>query len=632
MRWAAVLFFHLMLAGLMYPQGPQPADQKKKVDLTDTWSFPSWGDAEVTQQGERVTLKTKTGRIFEGTLKGDQLELHHKLQFDETRRRLPAPVREQLVGQDVTLTGTLDAEGQVVEGSYHDLDPQWEVQDGVYRITGYDRGESPMKMRRKGCGKQAIAIPAGFGGKGKQITGLHWKMTAAISDDQGITMHDVSLGARYMANAMDMWGFRLEAIQPAKICQLKPDSDDAVCRSKLIAFQTSTDSEKLVVEGTYAVDHIPKGSSNCLYVTQRYEFSRDYDPVKESQNRCEPFGVVPCARFRPKLSYKFVPEEDKDEKEFKVVTVQRLHLLVDGRAVNSAMLTHDVDGMVSAGMNVHPIDQGVLPSPVEILGGNPLDTPRRATVIRDGLAVDGAPDNFHQTWKDSVELPTVLSPGCPECVHIHWRWSSNVAKVKGLFPELGDGTALIPAGSKQTVAIFVTGHQAGGMKYNSPILYYMGESTAKEETFFTHGGWYSWGVDLLANAWGGRLVAGPKQLPLGSGSMEPESVNGYTFHPGEEVTFTFRETRPATFDRFRIALPKGPSVKTFELLVANLPDGPFRSLGTFETKPKLWDQYQDFSFTQVTATYLKVRLVSAHYNERTIKLRPFQLPGIVSSE
>ena len=101
------------------------------------------------------------------------------------------------------------------------------------------------------------------------------------------------------------------------------------------------------------------------------------------------------------------------------------------------------------------------------------------------------PDNLHQTYMGNVDQPkgafsrdkegklhfdTESGPGCPECIHIHWRWS-DVIKKDGY----GQGQALIPATSEQDLTVSI----------QKELFYYQAKGKGNSDEFFGHGGFYS---------------------------------------------------------------------------------------------------------------------------------------------
>ena len=613
-------------------------DQQLAIpDLNDAWYSPTWGNVDITQSGDQITLATKSGRSFKGTISRDAskitLELKYAPKADEFLARIPPPVREEMVKEkvQVMLKGDLSEDENNIVAKYVDRHPHWDERNGEYTITSIEDREHDITFRRKGCRKKPMLIPDGLQNKGGlEYKGHDWTLRASISPDEGLVIQDVKLRKRYMANRMSVFGFKLENIFPDKICQLEPAGTAEKCRVRLVDFNVSPPGENLTVKATYAVDHIPKGSDACLLITQEYRFGPTIDPHIKPAERCEPFGEVTCARFWPLLRYEFQPENDNEQAHFQFKTSQRLHFLVDGRAVNSAMFAHDVDGLEAAATNKP--DQGFLPSPIQIMGGNPLEDPRTFNVIEDGKAIPRSADNYHQTWKEEIEPPTIYAPGCPECVHIHWRWSSNVRTVKGYFPQLGDGSALVPKGSKQSVRLSVWGHQAGGLKYNSPILFYTAESSAASDVFFAHGGWFAPSLlrDLLTREAGGdRTKANIKQYSLEEGTLP----HGRPL--GADILFDFSSGQAATFHTFTLVGSTQDSgrrsLKDFELLSGDAISGPFQTIGKFQARNA--DGHQEFSFQPVTAKVFVVRPISSWGDQKRFEMYGlFGLMGFLTKD
>jgi len=116
-------------------------------------------------------------------------------------------------------------------------------------------------------------------------------------------------------------------------------------------------------------------------------------------------------------------------------------------------------------------------------------------------------DNYHQSFKTitgphSIQFPfTFGAPGCPECVHIHWRWGLVVPEG---FDDRHDGTPIIPAGSTQDVEFTVVAHRDGeehpndfhdlingeGLRQQDLVLWYSAKGNQASDTFFFHGGFF----------------------------------------------------------------------------------------------------------------------------------------------
>jgi Mg-chelatase subunit ChlD len=121
------------------------------------------------------------------------------------------------------------------------------------------------------------------------------------------------------------------------------------------------------------------------------------------------------------------------------------------------------------------------------------------------------------------------------------------------------------------------------------------------------------GIDLLAQANGGQLLAAPNDswMVLNDGAPERAAV-----YSGAGV-WSFKDGKPATFDTFEVLIPGAEqyNLKDFELLVGD--DGPlgsFRSIGKFTTQNlrMMPAGYQRFVFPPVTAKYLKVAFLTDH--------------------
>jgi hypothetical protein len=136
-------------------------------------------------------------------------------------------------------------------------------------------------------------------------------------------------------------------------------------------------------------------------------------------------------------------------------------------------------------------------------------------------------------------------------------------------------------------------------------------------------------VDLLAQKNGGEVLAAPNDLWMRTNDGKEEEI--YWFAANDEAVFGFKDERPGTFSRFAVLIPGSYNwnVKEFELLVGDeSPTGAFRSLGTFTTQNVRLTKtpYQEFAFPEVTARYLKVKLLS-DWGKGGIELYEFRLPG-----
>jgi hypothetical protein len=100
---------------------------------------------------------------------------------------------------------------------------------------------------------------------------------------------------------------------------------------------------------------------------------------------------------------------------------------------------------------------------------------------------------------------------------------------------------------------------------------------------------------------------------------------------GKEAIYGFKDDRAAAFDTFTtlISETQDCNVNEFELLASNdLAAGTFESLGKFQTQNvKIFKApYQEFKFKEVTAKYLKVKLLTLHGRSDPC-INEFQLLG-----
>jgi uncharacterized repeat protein (TIGR01451 family) len=261
-----------------------------------------------------------------------------------------------------------------------------------------------------------------------------WKMDAEVSDNDGLVLRNVRLENRYMAEKISLPYYRIETsdITPAQRGELKPFGTEGFLRSRLVDYHAWSDEQKLVVEATYVVADIPAGSSNCLQIIQRYEFHKP-------REGCEPSESLTCSPWKPIVKYQFFGPSQL----ISLNIPQRFHFTVNGFQDNSVGLFRDCDSV-----------------PRCLLGGgllfrdkmNPLEIEWADRVITNGQDA-GTWDNFHQTFKRDVhepaEFPHFLSPGCPDCMHFHWRWGANNGE------PFGDGKPLLVTPTNQDVDIAI---------------------------------------------------------------------------------------------------------------------------------------------------------------------------------
>jgi uncharacterized repeat protein (TIGR01451 family) len=344
------------------------------------------------------------------------------------------------------------------------------------------------------------------------ISGYDWTMDAEVSDRDGLVLRNVKLGDRPMAVEMSVPYYTLETSGFSTWRgELKPDSDDAVGRSRLIRYSVTTDEEKLSVLATYLIDRISSTAQSCLAVTQRYEF------YKEGKG-CEPTSKLPCSRFKPIVEYSFHSEAGETLQS--LIVAQRNHFRVDGNPGTTVGLFRDCD------RTPPPLGPGCgFNGIIFNRKANPLSIEFDDRVIENGQNTFQW-DNIHQTFLSKVDEPGIefnfpnifdfKRPGCPECVHIHWRWGAPLGSA------FGGGHPLIPFDSDQDVDFAVVRYHIGEehpndyrdllkpsvesirtwrpsgsndlIAYDAPedvVFWYSATGHKNQDAFFVHGGFFN---------------------------------------------------------------------------------------------------------------------------------------------
>jgi hypothetical protein len=393
----------------------------------------------------------------------------------------------------------------------------------------------------------------------------------------GFVLNGVSLGGRYMADQMSLPYVVIQRTPnqdttPAYMeCQLYPGGDGSAgactnsptSRSQLLQFQYVTSNPNyFALQAQFLVDRLdgdPDMNSqlpdSCIVVTQDYEF------WKEGYDACEASDVLSCARFKPKATYNYYTNTGP---AVNTVNVAQRFLFSPNSGYTApppttsypwatpdvAMLMYDCEhsnaastllaqayGNAGAEQDAYPDCSGAskifavtanYPS-----GVNPLNTETAVRVIQNGqtapvITATAPPttgtlpfvraDNLHLRAAEGgmmISEPTTNgNPGCPECVHIHWRWGQllgtndpvGTTVVSPRFVNNG-GYPMIPANSNQDVDVAVdllntskTGLDSSGNLWASgqsisggqPLaLWYSGTGHSQSDTFFQHGGFFS---------------------------------------------------------------------------------------------------------------------------------------------
>jgi uncharacterized repeat protein (TIGR03803 family) len=386
-----------------------------------------------------------------------------------------------------------------------------------------------------------------------------WVMDFDASTPEGLLISNVKLNtvfkdkggvSRFMAKNLSMPQYNLTNLFGSTACTLAPNGPAGQCQSTLVNLTTTDVADAFVLEATYAVNNLPDdptgNASLCLKQTYKFVAEKDpTDPAVGPAASCEPSGTLTCAKFFPSVSYSFSDPNYKAT----ITTSQRLELSASSDATaddpfgrNESGIFHDCNfndpslacgnilvklgctaSLTEVGIIICPPPLGDLPlETVTAFIHNPLVTEVIGMAINAGQAGDW--DNFHQTYNSKVSEPTLqslkkfvealkkrnmnklIAPGCPECVHIHWRWSDIVQGA-----QWGNGLPLTPPTSAQSVQIAVV--QSGGSNDNAnslklwvpttsqqlastnsvtaPVFWYGASSGTQSDIFFKNGGWYS---------------------------------------------------------------------------------------------------------------------------------------------
>jgi hypothetical protein len=367
------------------------------------------------------------------------------------------------------------------------------------------------------CDRPAIANPYP---EPTTVSGNGWTMDVQVSNADGLVLWNVTLGSRYMAERISIPYYSLKTVKDGltffeagptlgSALELRADGQAAAQgASRLVDFRITAPTggyTPLVVEATYSIGKISPLAKSCLRITQRYEFYPPIDEDEQPELSCEPSQTLfdglgeflwvglTCARFNPVVAYDFCPQEGETASESDINIPMRFNFKVDASSGAAHLLTRDKE------------TRSIVP--VDVIGGNPLSNEFLAQPVVGGAGVGGTPDNFHQMGRlapgTTITLPGWCGPGCPECVHMHWRW----AGLLGFPPGLPPGRPLIPLGSDQDIEFgvvrvvpgedkpmstgfesFVTGEPIAN---SNSTLWYSPTGHQATDTFLTHGLFFS---------------------------------------------------------------------------------------------------------------------------------------------
>jgi hypothetical protein len=326
---------------------------------------------------------------------------------DYVKQNLPAGVQLQLytVGLQVsdTAAGDLTCAAQTTGGAYIPAQQPSDLADALAQAS-------------TGAGRSCTQ--AGAGG---------WKMSAHVSDNDGLVLDESSFGGRVFSKQISVpyleGIYRYNGVPglESKI-ELTPTRDKAhpdlpaepVRGSTLQSFQCGTDGGDIYAKAVYAVDDFvnEQDVTGPLTVTQQYRF-RGLDAA----HPCEPTEKLSCARFWPSVSYQYAgntdcPRRSRTCTAFTALrTVQRMAFRPDDKP----------DGGIDAYRDKLDRPFGD-PGTIQTKGsGGSMRYEDTDEAIRGGSRGDW--DSIHQAPGPKTSGPGVLSPGCGECVHMHWAWS-----------------------------------------------------------------------------------------------------------------------------------------------------------------------------------------------------------------
>jgi len=205
--------------------------------------------------------------------------------------------------------------------------------------------------------------------------------------------------------------------------------------------------------------------------------------------------ALPCARFYPTVKYKYMPGPNGTRSQ-KVILPLRLHFKPDGVSADSAGIFRDLIGIPW----------------ISALEDNPIHSEQHdAKGVTHGTGADIHSDhwdNYHQSWNTKIDLPfDFWYGGCPECVHVHWRWGELAKPTPLDDDDYNHGLPRIPSRSTQDVNVGVVSYKGeeedpvtkrngwrtldDGRLGANVVFWYEGTGNQPEDAFFTHGGFFS---------------------------------------------------------------------------------------------------------------------------------------------
>jgi hypothetical protein len=284
----------------------------------------------------------------------------------------------------------------------------------------------------------ALTQAAGGSSAGPRCEGTGaegWTFTSHVSDNDGLVLDTSSFQGRVFTKAVSapyLVGFSAQG-KKKKTTEVKIEltSDpsrahpgvvgSALTDYKCVAF----DKGDMYVRATYTVGDFLFGSidPSPLTVTQEYRFRGEDD------HPCEPSEKLACGRFWPTLSYnwagpaKCVSTAGSPCIRFAgLQSVQRFEFRPDDKE----------NGAIDAYWDRPFLDPTGGATVVKTKGTDgSMKYEDSDQAIRSGRRGDW--DSLHQSPTDATSGPGInpfnLTPGCGECVHMHWAWGKAVNAV-----------------------------------------------------------------------------------------------------------------------------------------------------------------------------------------------------------
>jgi hypothetical protein len=411
-----------------------------------------------------------------------------------------------------------------------------------------------------------------------------WTMVWEVSADDGLVLRDVRLNGRCMAASISVPYLTLTttAVNRHRL-ELMRESDDQlpyvshIMRAPDITWLKNHE-DSLVIAASYTISEFSTNAASRLEVDLTYQF----DAAKTKD--CEPLRLFLCAKFYPMVHYDFrggnneslmriavaqrlhFEVDSQKQGTYAGLFQDRDSLLRDDpySILSGKQEVDSIPDLVAAACTVEeptsdtendrcvqlaspkkrdhsmralarrifnkvvePIAKAAKPIAPTITFSdfvNPVPTERYGNALHAGnhRTKAGVWDNVHfVSGSHAVTGHRIDAPGCPPCVHIHWRWSRETAFLNPKFfweEQRGNkGKPIVPKHSVQRVEVALAKAKDGNASYeqsgetwyeNDPrdfrdtvltpepltgtvVLWYEGSSNQQSNTFFHHGGFFA---------------------------------------------------------------------------------------------------------------------------------------------